>query len=192
MTVHGSSLGLVALTALGRIGQTGCEGTEWESETALRCNTARVRAGSRSILVSLGSIGASLSVAFSSDLASVSSVHRMDTAVNLLTAGSQLLTLTGSMLDYMSLYSEGARLGFTACESSRWLSATSLLGKAPLGVSTSFTFVATFGERAGSLTDALSYDRAVLSHVYVSNQPATISTNNTLTLLGAGFLESHL
>ena len=30
-------LGLVAFTALGRVGQTGCEGTEWESETSVRC-----------------------------------------------------------------------------------------------------------------------------------------------------------
>ena len=37
VTVHGSSLGLVAFTALGRVGQTGCEGTEWESETSVRC-----------------------------------------------------------------------------------------------------------------------------------------------------------
>ena len=37
VTVHGSGLGLVAFTALGRVGQTGCEGTEWESETSVRC-----------------------------------------------------------------------------------------------------------------------------------------------------------
>ena len=30
-------LGLVAYTAMGREGQTGCEGTEWESETSVRC-----------------------------------------------------------------------------------------------------------------------------------------------------------
>jgi hypothetical protein len=41
VTVHGSSLGLVALTALGRMGQTGCEGTEWESETSVRCLVGR-------------------------------------------------------------------------------------------------------------------------------------------------------
>jgi hypothetical protein len=192
MTVHGSGLGLVSVTAMGRGGQTGCEGTEWESETSLRCNTARVRVGSQSISVTLGSMGGSMSIAFSSDLVSISSGHRMDTAVNLLPAGSQLVTLTGSMLDDMSTCSGGARLGFTACESSVWVSATSILGKTPLGVSRSFLFVATLGERAGSLTDALSYDRAVLSHVYVSNQPATISTSNTLTMLGAGFLESYL
>ena len=37
VTVHGAGLGLVAFTALGRVGQTGCEGTEWESETSVRC-----------------------------------------------------------------------------------------------------------------------------------------------------------
>jgi hypothetical protein len=34
MTVHGSSLGLVAFTARVRSGQTECEGTDWESETS--------------------------------------------------------------------------------------------------------------------------------------------------------------
>ena len=37
VTVHGASMGLVADTIRGRVGHTGCEGTEWESETSVRC-----------------------------------------------------------------------------------------------------------------------------------------------------------
>ena len=34
MTVHGASMGLVTYTGRAREGQTGCESTEWESETS--------------------------------------------------------------------------------------------------------------------------------------------------------------
>jgi hypothetical protein len=37
MTVHGSSMGVVAHTVRGRGGHTGCEGTVWQSETSVRC-----------------------------------------------------------------------------------------------------------------------------------------------------------
>jgi hypothetical protein len=40
VTVHGGGLGSVLFTALGRMGATGCEGTEWESETSVRCLTS--------------------------------------------------------------------------------------------------------------------------------------------------------
>ena len=156
----------------------------------MRCNAARLGAGSRGILVTLGSRAGSMSVALSSDLVSISSVRRMNTTVNLLPAGGEIVTVTGSMLDDMPTYTGGARLGFTACESSVWVSGTSILSRTPAGLSTSYAFVATLGERGGSLTDVLSYDRAVLSHVYVSNQPVTISVNATLTMLGQGFMKS--
>ena len=54
VTVHGASLGLVAYTAMGREGHTGCEGTEWESETSVRCLSSRavVAFGSSRLLVS--------------------------------------------------------------------------------------------------------------------------------------------
>ena len=54
MTVHGSSLGLVAFTALGRVGQTGCEGTEWESETSVRCLVGRGMQGTRRVTMTAG------------------------------------------------------------------------------------------------------------------------------------------
>ena len=37
VTVHGASMGLVSYTGRAREGQTGCEATEWESETSMRC-----------------------------------------------------------------------------------------------------------------------------------------------------------
>ena len=59
-TVHGSSLGLVAFTALGRVGQTGCEGTEWESETSVRCLVGHGVRGTLRVTVAAGERGGSM------------------------------------------------------------------------------------------------------------------------------------
>ena len=56
VTVHGSSLGLVAFTALGRVGQTGCEGTEWESETSVRCLVGHGSRGTRRAVMTAGEL----------------------------------------------------------------------------------------------------------------------------------------
>jgi hypothetical protein len=37
VTVHGAGMGIVRHTAKGRTGHTGCEGTDWQSETSVRC-----------------------------------------------------------------------------------------------------------------------------------------------------------
>ena len=37
VTVHGAGMGLVTHTGRARGGHTGCEATEWESETSARC-----------------------------------------------------------------------------------------------------------------------------------------------------------
>ena len=57
VTVHGSGLGLVAFTALGRVGQTGCEGTEWESETSVRCLVGHGAPGTRRVVMTAGERG---------------------------------------------------------------------------------------------------------------------------------------
>ena len=54
VTVHGASMGLVAYTAMGRVGQTGCEGTEWESETSVRCMVGHGARGTRRVVMTAG------------------------------------------------------------------------------------------------------------------------------------------
>jgi hypothetical protein len=65
VTVHGAGLGLVAFTALGRTGQTECEGTEWESETSVRCLVGHGARGTRRVAVTAGERVGSLSQATS-------------------------------------------------------------------------------------------------------------------------------
>src|SRR6056300_1765739 len=60
MTVHGSGMGLAGYTARGREGQTGCEGTEWESETSVRCLVGQGAGGTRRGVMTAGQRGGSL------------------------------------------------------------------------------------------------------------------------------------
>ena len=53
-------LGLVAYTAMGREGQTGCEATEWESETSVRCLVGQGARGTRRVVMTAGERGGSM------------------------------------------------------------------------------------------------------------------------------------
>jgi hypothetical protein len=115
VTVHGSSLGLVVFTALGRMGQTGCEGTEWESETSIRCLAGHGSQQTRRTLTS-GMLGGSMSEAFSLDL-SLSVMQRprevldSETSVRCLVThgeqGTRRVTITMGTREDFGTMSEG-------------------------------------------------------------------------------------
>ena len=67
VTVHGASMGLVTYTGRAREGHTGCEATEWESETALRCLTFNGVRGTRRVMLTAGQASGSVSQAWSLD-----------------------------------------------------------------------------------------------------------------------------
>merc|ERR1719199_2412477 len=67
VTVHGASLGLVTYTGIGRTGETGCEGTEWESETSVRCMVGHGGRGTRRVVMTAGERGGSGTAAYSVD-----------------------------------------------------------------------------------------------------------------------------
>ena len=135
-----------------------------------------------------GALIGSTSSALSFDLVSLSSVGGLKIVVNVFGGGGEILTATGRMLGDVSTYTGKARLGFTACESTVWVSGTSVVSKSPSGVSTALSFVATLHERAGSLTESLTYGGPELSRVHVSNQALTSSASSTLTMLGEGMV----
>ena len=62
VTVHGAGLGHDAMTDQARVGETGCEGTEWESGTSVRCMTGgQGGRGSGSLVVTAVERGGSMS-----------------------------------------------------------------------------------------------------------------------------------
>ena len=147
VTVQGAGLGLVAITAMARGGQTGCEGTEWESETSVRCMLAQGARGSRRIVMTVGEQGGSRSAVYSMDTGAMSLIQ----AYNRAATGSALVTVHGTGLGRTSLTAMG-RSGQTGCEGTEWESETSmrcLMGRGAQGTS---RMVMTVGERQGSLT----------------------------------------
>ena len=154
----------------------------------MRCNAARLGAGSRGISVTLGSRSGSITSAASFDLLTMSSIRLSNSTSNLLPAGSQTLVIAGTLFNGCESGSGMIRLGFTACESSVWVSATSMLCKTPSGASTSLRLIATLGEQKASISAALSYDHPVLADVLYSNIP--FNSSAWITLSGDSFLTS--
>jgi len=115
VTVHGASLGLVAFTAMARLGQTGCGGTEWESETSVRCLVGHGAQGTRRVTVTAGERGGSMSEVFSMDMSGLSMMRRGNHAGT----GSTSVTVHGASLGLVALTTLG-RIGHTGCEGTEW------------------------------------------------------------------------
>ena len=164
VSVLGAGLGLVAYTVLGRIGQTGCEGTQWESETSVSCLTSYGVRGSQCVVLTAGNQIETFSHAIS--------YHE-----------PVLLNLSQSNLHYSSTFSvflSGGNLGdsdmtvreqagSTSLEATHWISATGLLGKHPSGSRGSLVVSVTSGQIPGSHSKILSYDAGVVSGSSVMN-----------------------
>ena len=121
VTVHGSGLGLTGLCLRGKVGETGCEGTEWESETSVRCHAGHGVRGTRRMAITAGERGGSSSVAMSFDSGSVCvSLQR-----NRAGTGSASVTVLGAGLGLVS-FTGMVRSGQTGCEGTEWESETSV------------------------------------------------------------------
>jgi hypothetical protein len=153
VTVHGSSLGLAAFTALGRIGQTGCEGTEWESETSVRCLIGQAVRGTRQLMMTTGGGSGSGSAMYSADVASISVIRPSNHAGR--AVSSQVLWVGGGGFGFASPV---VRAGGTACEASEWKSMTTIICRVSDGVAGKHQIAFTSGERASSATGFLSFD----------------------------------
>ena len=72
-------MGTVGYTGRGRGGHTGCEATEWVSETSVRCKVGQGVQGSRRAVVTAGERSGSVTEAWSTDVAGLSEVQGMNT-----------------------------------------------------------------------------------------------------------------
>eukprot|EP00961_Rhodomonas_salina_P242293 3273008-Rhodomonas_salina.1 len=64
-------MGLTTYTGSIRVGVTGCESTEWESETAMRCLMAGSVRGTRRVMMTAGERVGSVTSGWSTDTASL-------------------------------------------------------------------------------------------------------------------------
>jgi hypothetical protein len=158
VTVHGRSLGGTGgYTVRARAGHTGCEASEWVSDSAVRCKIGHGAGGTRQGVVTAGERGGSATEAWSYDGAG--DTNRVDES-NVGGSGGASVTLHGMNLGATGGYTVRARAGHTGCEASEWVSDLALMCKIGQGAGGTRQGVVTAGERGGSATEAWSYDAA--------------------------------
>ena len=155
MTVHGTSMGKSAYTGRAREGQTGCEATEWVSDTSVSCTIVQGMLGSRQVILSAGMGIGSLSHVFSFDSVSLSSLG----PANMPTTGDRTTTISGISF----AFSGNSRFSSTACEASIWVALTSLNCLVAAGDNSHMLgiVVVTSGRAVGTLSEAASYDAPI-------------------------------
>ena len=115
---------------------------------------------SRRVLVSVGGHAGSLSQSLSADIGFISHAVQGNSPQT----GCTSITVTGGGLGNLA-YSQMSRRANSACESSDWVSTSSLQCKVSKSFGRSFTVVITAGVKSGSLSKAFSTD---IHHVFLS------------------------
>jgi hypothetical protein len=158
VTVQGAGMGLTTYTGHVRAGQTGCEATEWESETAMRCLVGHGVLGTRRVVMTMGERGGSLTQVWSVDAVLMSSLRHINHAGS----GSASVTIYGSSMGLVT-YTGTAREGQTGCEATEWESETAVRCLIGHGARGTRRVVMTAGALGESATQSWSADAAALS-----------------------------
>jgi len=150
-----------------RVGQTACSSTSWVSDSALTCLLAAGFLPS-SIIVTIETKEATGNFIFSYDLPFASSSQTS----NFPTSGARTVLSGGNFGAYAA--SLAVRSGFSAAESTDWISDTSLFIRSPRSVGGSMSVVMTAGHFPGSAIRFVSFDASTLSSTSQSNIPNLI------------------
>jgi len=183
VTVHGAGLGYATLTGIMRAGQTGCEGTEWESETSVRCLVGHGSRGTRRVTVTAGELSGSMTEALSVDVTGMSVMGRGNAGGT----GSASVTVHGGGLGLLA-YTALLRIGETGCEGTEWESETSVRCLTSSLVRGTRRVVMTAGERTGSGSGMYSVDVGGMSVTGRSNGAGTGSASVTVHGSGLGLV----
>ena len=103
--------------------------------------------------------------------------------VNIQGASATMISVIGDSF-WTEGASPGARVGVTGCESSAWVSETSLECKSAVGTGGSVRVILTLGGVTGTCSDTISYDGVVVSAASVRNLMST--EHRSVTVEGAG------
>ncbi|EKX32940.1 hypothetical protein GUITHDRAFT_148260 [Guillardia theta CCMP2712] len=183
VTVAGSGLGLGDYTGRAREGGTGCEATEWESETAVRCRGGGGVGRTRRVAATVGEQAGSRTEAYSTDGPAGSGVGADGNGPG---SGAASVTVAGSGLG-LGDYTGRAREGGTGCEATEWESETAVRCRGGGGVGATKTVIVSMEADASSRTSAGSYDAGSGSGMYRSNAAASGSASSaSLTVHGSG------
>lgn len=161
----------------GRVENTRCKASDWESETSMRCLVGHGVRGSQRMVVTAGERGGSLSEGWSTDTPRMSAGCRG----NREGTGSASVTVHDSSMDQVT-YTARGREGHTGCKSTDWESETSVrcqVGHGRMG--TRRTVLTAAGARPGSLSRTWSVDVGGLSVLRRGNQASTGSVIFTVS-----------
>ena len=163
-------MGLVTYTGRAREGHTGCEATEWESETSVRCMVTHGARGTRRLVMTVGEQGGgSVTQGWSADVGALSVMRGQNAAGT----GSASVTVHGASMGLVT-YTGRAREGHTGCEATEWESETSVRCMVTHGARGTRRLVMTVGEQGGgSVTQGWSADVGALSVMRGQNAAGT-------------------
>eukprot|EP00961_Rhodomonas_salina_P004303 58954-Rhodomonas_salina.1 len=179
VTVLGGGLGQKAYSGMARVGQTGCEGTAWESETSVRCLDASGVRGTGRVVMTVGGVASSVSAALSYD----AGAHGAVIGSNGVSTGSVWVSVSGRGLGTDG-YSVAGRWGVSGCEASGWVSETAVECMVGSGGSRTLRTVMTVGQSRGSMTEGVSVCSPSVSGSVRVNEAGTGS--QSITVVGAG------
>ena len=179
VTVVGRDLGTNSWSSVLKLLGSVAECSRWVSECSLVSKTS---AGSSrfapvSVTVALQSSAPQMTLAVTFNAPALSSVRQ-----TMVSSGSNSITVIGKGIGNADVTAM-IRAGFSSCERSTWISASSVRCKGQSGSGRSFGIVASSATRAGSLSSAYlyaGYAAALVSFVSVSNSSTTGSVSITV------------
>jgi hypothetical protein len=166
---HGHHLGYNDYTLGMRMGNTECQRSLWFSVTSLACRVPAGSRGSHSLVATISTLLATKSGVISYDSPAALSSFSISNFPGL---GHEPILLHGINFD-VSATSVNVRAGVSSCETTTWMSESSVFCNAARGIGRSLQMVLTAGQNAGSTSQALSYDFAELKkYVKYANRPS--------------------
>eukprot|EP00961_Rhodomonas_salina_P046333 621865-Rhodomonas_salina.3 len=199
VTIEGVNIGYMDFSPAARIGGDGgaCEVTEWVSDTAAYCKLAALYSPTGDLTPSgavltveqrLGELTSTFNYT-SPDISTVS-------VTNVGRTGNDVISLFGlrfgaafnilTAIDIGSAdWTNALRAGVSACQSSEWVSDTSVLCAMPAGADATLSVVATVGRADSTLTELLSFDACLPSDSALTNVAG--DSPSTLTISGSSF-----
>jgi hypothetical protein len=180
ISVLGRDGGISGRSAHVRVFSSSCEFSSWISESHLLCRVSRGNSAMHPVSVTVGTQSSITTQLFSFEKPSV----RVDQSnLNSPSTGCSTHLILGASLGSMS--SPAVRVGNSACQSSIWISESSLVCRASHTNGMRLTIYATVDRQIHAVSDLFSGDTSRISNAF----PACIPTSGTIsvTMIGHNF-----
>ena len=165
LTLTGAQMGMAAASSSARAAISSCETSQWKSDTAVRCLAVSSISQSRRVVITSGCLLSSTTQSFSFNALQLSAAGMYSNSFPFV---PQMLTLYGLAFGIFD-NSPLARVGLTACESSKWTSQSSLLCRISSGMATNDHITVTVGMVHSTISRVLIYDSPVISSAFAQN-----------------------